>query len=207
MLPNPCPPGAPVHPHFCHGCPLTRPGRRTRGVLDTWSNPTGPGSACAEVPLLAQWARRVPWVMPGPPRDDPVAPSTSARMKRTGQRDTKPELAVRRLLHAQGLRYRVNVAPDGGRSRADIVFKGPMIAVYIDGCFWHGCPEHATWPKNNAKFWREKIEANRARDLRVTEKLTAAEWLVLRFWEHEDPMDVAQTIRTAVLKAKGSRRR
>lgn len=119
-------------------------------------------------------------------------------MKRTGQKDTKPELAVRRLLHARGLRYRVNIAPDGGRSRADIVFKRPRVAVYIDGCFWHGCPEHATWPKNNAKFWREKIEANRARDRRVAERLTAAGWMVLRFWEHEDPEEVANTIQQVV---------
>lgn len=120
-------------------------------------------------------------------------------MERQGRRDTAPELAVRRAVHARGLRYRVDRSPIPGlRSRADLVFGPTKVAVYIDGCFWHGCPKHATTPKANRDWWREKIAANQARDVRATEVLTAAGWLVLRFWEHEEPAAVADEIETAV---------
>ena len=111
------------------------------------------------------------------------------------RRDTQPELRVRRILHAAGLRYRVDVAPlHGLRSRADIVFTKQRVAVFIDGCFWHGCPTHAVAPKANADYWGPKLARNRARDLEVSMRLTEGGWDVLRFWEHEPPEDVARVI-------------
>lgn len=111
------------------------------------------------------------------------------------RRDTKPELRVRQLLHAAGLRYRVDVAPIASlRRRADIVFSKRKIAVFIDGCFWHGCPVHGTAPRANSDYWTPKLARNRARDVETTEQLSAAGWTVMRFWEHEIPELVSQAI-------------
>jgi DNA mismatch endonuclease (patch repair protein) len=108
-------------------------------------------------------------------------------MENTRRRDTRPEVLLRSSLHRLGLRFRVDVAPiPGMRSRADIIFKRARVAVFVNGCFWHGCPLHATWPKANANWWRAKIEANRARDTRVDASLREAGWFVLRIWEHEE---------------------
>jgi len=110
-------------------------------------------------------------------------------------RDTKPELAVRRLLHADGFRYRVNFRPSREiRRTADIVFTRRRVAVFIDGCFWHGCPLHGTSPKANAEYWGPKLARNVERDLETTALLTASGWTVLRFWEHENPADVAALV-------------
>ena len=96
-------------------------------------------------------------------------------------------MELRSRLHAMGLRYRVDVAPlPGMRSRADIVFGPSRVAVFVDGCFWHGCPEHMTWPKANADWWRTKIEANRERDRQTDERLVSAGWLPIRVWQHDD---------------------
>lgn len=105
---------------------------------------------------------------------------------------------MRRLLHAAGLRYRVDFAPLGGRRRADIVFTRRRIAVFIDGCYWHGCPKHATLPKRNADYWLPKLERNIERDRETDAILQAAGWRVLRHWEHEDPAIVADAISRAV---------
>ncbi|MFY1679518.1 MULTISPECIES: very short patch repair endonuclease [unclassified Streptomyces] len=115
-----------------------------------------------------------------------TSPATRARMSRQKSRDTRTEIALRHLLHAAGLRYRVHRRPVREvRREADIVFGPAKVAVFVDGCFWHGCPDHATWPKNNAAFWKEKIQKNRARDLDTDARLEAAGWLPLRVWEHE----------------------
>lgn len=121
-------------------------------------------------------------------------------MQANRHRDTGPELAVRRLLHSRGLRYRVSIAPlKGLRRRADIVFTRQRIAIFIDGCFWHGCPEHGRSTFNhNTAYWPSKIAANKARDVNTTDNLTAAGWLVLRFWEHEAATDVAAAIERSV---------
>lgn len=126
--------------------------------------------------------------------------SAAAIMRANGRRDTKPEIQVRRLLHAAGLRYRVDVTPlkSDRRRRADIVFTKRRIAVYIDGCFWHGCPQHFVAPKANADYWGPKIARNRERDSETTGKLEAEGWTVLRFWEHEAPIDVAERVIAAV---------
>ncbi|MGW7819084.1 very short patch repair endonuclease [Streptomyces puniciscabiei] len=126
-------------------------------------------------------------------------------MSRQGSRDTAPEVAVRRLLHAAGLRYRVNrPVPGMPRRTIDIVFTRAKVAIFLDGCFWHGCPEHATHPKANAAWWRAKLDKNMARDLETTEHLQAEGWTVLRFWEHESPEAVARRI-TQSVTPKGGR--
>jgi DNA mismatch endonuclease (patch repair protein) len=109
------------------------------------------------------------------------------RMQRTPQCDTPEELAIRSLLHKAGYRFLVNSPVSGSRSRPDIVFCRRRVAVFIDGCFWHGCPRHATWPKMNAEWWRNKILGNKARDLRTVRLLRRAGWKVLRIWAHEPP--------------------
>ncbi|PPF46544.1 MULTISPECIES: very short patch repair endonuclease [unclassified Rathayibacter] len=118
------------------------------------------------------------------------------------RRDTRPELEVRRRLHARGLRYRVDHAPlPGLRRRADVVFTARRIAVFIDGCFWHSCPEHATQPKRNDGYWTAKLQANTARDRDTDERLTGAGWQVLRYWEHQDPDEVAADVESEWRKA------
>lgn len=120
-------------------------------------------------------------------------------MQGNRSRDTAPELAVRRLVHAMGLRYRVNARPVATlRRTADLVFTRQRVAVLIDGCYWHGCPEHHRQPRANADYWSAKVARNRARDAATTEALRAAGWTVLRFWEHEAPETVAEAVRVAV---------
>ena len=114
-------------------------------------------------------------------------------------RDTGPEIAVRRLLHAAGLRYRVDRPPlPGLRRRADLVFGPARVAVYVDGCFWHGCPDHGHTPRSNRDYWDPKLAANRARDRETDARLAAAGWAVVRAWEHEDPALVAARVQATV---------
>lgn len=118
-------------------------------------------------------------------------------------RDTKPELLVRRLVHAAGLRYRVNARPEKDlRRTADLLFRLVKIAVFIDGCFWHGCPEHYIRPKANDGYWSGKVARNRERDEETTRILTERGWTVLRFWEHEDPAEVAERIVAVVRRRR-----
>ena len=116
-------------------------------------------------------------------------------MQSTPRRDTPAEVALRRELHRRGLRYRVDHPPlPGLRRRADIVFTRPKVAVFCDGCYWHGCPDHGTWPKANADWWRQKIEANKRRDRDTDARLAAAGWTVIRVWEHDDAVLAAEQI-------------
>jgi DNA mismatch endonuclease (patch repair protein) len=120
-------------------------------------------------------------------------------------RDTKPELALRKELHARGLRFRVDRPVLGSvRRRPDIIFSGPKVAVYVDGCFWHACPLHGTWPKANASFWREKLEANRERDRSTDCLMSEAGWYVERVWEHECPSEAADRIQEAIDRRRSS---
>jgi len=115
-------------------------------------------------------------------------------------RDTQPELAVRRGLHARGLRYRVDhPLPFDRRRRADIAFTRAKVAVFIDGCFWHGCPDHGTTPRTNSEFWSAKIARNRERDAETDLRLHQEGWLVLRFWEHDAIGDRVGAVVTAVV--------
>jgi DNA mismatch endonuclease, patch repair protein len=121
-------------------------------------------------------------------------------MRANRRRDTGPELAVRAELHRRGLRYRVDFpVPVAGRSpRPDVVFTKQRVAVFIDGCFWHGCPQHAQRPKQNSVYWEPKISRNIERDLEQAARLEAAGWTVIRVWEHEDPSMAAERISATV---------
>jgi DNA mismatch endonuclease (patch repair protein) len=135
-----------------------------------------------------------PIIAPGP---HPGASSADVRtrMSHLRRRDNKPEMAVRRLLHAAGLRYRVAYRIPGQRRRTiDIALTSHKIAAYIDGCFWHSCPEHLHLPKSNRDWWVRKMAMNRARDVASTAQLEALGWTVMRFWEHEAPLAVAAAI-------------
>ncbi|MFJ2754937.1 very short patch repair endonuclease [Nocardioides sp. NPDC087217] len=127
------------------------------------------------------------------------SPSARSTMQGNRRRDTKPELAVRRLVHAQGLRYRVDVRPipDLNR-RADLVFTRARVAVMIDGCYWHGCPDHGTRAKTNDEYWSAKIARNVERDRETNQLLSEAGWVVVRAWEHEDPALVCSRIVASV---------
>jgi DNA mismatch endonuclease (patch repair protein) len=105
---------------------------------------------------------------------------------------------LRAALRALGMRYRVDVVLPGTRRRPDVAFIRAKVAVFVDGCFWHGCPQHGTWPKANATWWREKIEANRLRDRNTDLTLRREGWTVLRFWEHEDPTLAARRVANAL---------
>ena len=121
-------------------------------------------------------------------------------MQRQRIRDTESELALRRLLHARGLRYRVDSQPlPGLRRRADVVFGPAKIAVFVDGCFWHGCPDHGQRTTNaNQTYWADKVARNNTRDVETDEALTEAGWLSIRVWEHEDPEIVAEMVEAEV---------
>lgn len=132
---------------------------------------------------------------------DSWAPNAAIRKSMQGNRgrDTAPEMAVRRLLHAQGFRYRVHVRPvQDVRRTADLVFPRMKVAVFIDGCYWHGCPEHYIAPMTNAFYWSDKVSANRARDIDTNTVLRSRGWSVYRFWEHQPPTAVAAEIAEAL---------
>lgn len=136
------------------------------------------------------------------------SPANRKSMLGNRSRDTKPEMMLRRLVHAAGLRYRVAAKPlRGMRRTADLLFGPTRVAVFVDGCFWHGCPEHFVPPKTNPEYWNKKIEGNMRRDRETDERLEQEGWLVLRFWEHQDPEACAEAVCTAVLERKESGRR
>ncbi|MFF2526059.1 very short patch repair endonuclease [Streptomyces liangshanensis] len=134
--------------------------------------------------------------------------ASSAAIRRNMQaiksRDTKPERLVRRLVHAQGLRYRVAARPLADlRRTADMVFRPAKVAVFIDGCYWHGCPEHYVSPKTNTGYWSGKVAGNIARDRDTDRRLDEAGWTVLRFWEHESADECALRIANTVNDRRG----
>lgn len=136
----------------------------------------------------------------------PAASSETVRkrMQSTPQRDTPAELRIRKLLHADGLRYSVDSKPlEDSPRRADVVFRRARVAVFVDGCFWHGCPEHGTWPKANEQFWRAKILANMERDANTNDRLRDRGWVVIRVWEHQDPAAAATRIARRVRSRLG----
>jgi DNA mismatch endonuclease (patch repair protein) len=133
----------------------------------------------------------------------PSSPAVTAVMRGNRKRDTRPEIAVRSALHRAGLRFRkdLRISVDGWAVRPDIVFTRRRIAVFVDGCFWHRCPEHGTEPQVNIGYWRPKLQRNVTRDREVDRALRAAGWIAVRVWEHEDPAEAADRI------AKQARRR
>jgi len=125
-------------------------------------------------------------------------------MQANRSRDTGPEMAVRHLLFADGLRYRVSYhpLPDNKRMTVDIAFPGARVVVLIDGCFWHGCPDHYQVPRTHTDYWEGKIDGNIARDRRTDEALQSAGWDVLRFWTHEAPSLITNTIEAELARRK-----
>jgi DNA mismatch endonuclease (patch repair protein) len=124
-------------------------------------------------------------------------------MRSNRGRDTKPEVALRSAAHRLGLRYRVSAAPIKGlRRTADLLFPTERVAVFLDGCFWHGCPEHHTVASTNAEYWARKVVANRARDTDTDRRLADAGWVCVRVWEHEAPGEAAARVQDVVLSRR-----
>ncbi len=130
-----------------------------------------------------------------PERPIPRDASVSRQMQRMPRRDTAPELALRRELHRRGLRFRKDYERIPGRP--DIAFPRARLAVFVDGCFWHRCPEHATQPKNNASWWSAKLDSNVTRDRRQDQQLVDQGWTVVRVWEHEAVGEACDRIEAA----------
>jgi DNA mismatch endonuclease (patch repair protein) len=132
--------------------------------------------------------------------------ATQLRMSRTRQSDNAREVSLRSALHGHGLRFRLHRRIIEGSTRtADIVFPRVRLAVFLDGCFWHGCPIHASWPKTNADWWRAKIEANRERDRDTDERLAAIGWTVVRIWGHEKLEEVVKRVEAALGEHSGGK--
>lgn len=133
-----------------------------------------------------------------------ATPGIRSRMQLQQERDTLPELRIRRELHRRGLRYRVDLAvvPGTRRRRVDIAFTRARIAVFVDGCFWHGCAEHGVRKHDvNGWYWPDKIAGNQARDVDTDERLRGVGWEVIRIWEHDDPAEAAERISNTVAAA------
>lgn len=146
---------------------------KERGLLIEEDGPSGPS-----------WAR---------------TPAVRASMRGNRSRDTTPEKLLRKSLYERGARYRVAYRPlPNLRRTADVAFPGAKVAVFVDGCFWHGCADHCRWPETNEEFWKRKIEGNRARDVDTNRVLAEAGWTVVRVWEHEDSVEAADQILTLV---------
>ncbi|HKO38077.1 MAG TPA: very short patch repair endonuclease [Solirubrobacterales bacterium] len=139
------------------------------------------------------------------PYPHPTSPEVSARMRRNPRRDSRAEVALRKALHRRGLRFRVDmpIKVESRTVRPDVVFSRARLAVFVDGCFWHCCPEHGNAPRANTSYWGPKLAKNVQRDRLVDAGLTAAGWGVLRAWEHEDPEEVADRVATAYARALG----
>jgi DNA mismatch endonuclease, patch repair protein len=134
--------------------------------------------------------------------DSPPAttPGRARNMAAIRSRDTKPELALRHELWRRGHRYLVNASlpVSGIRRRVDMLFRGPKVVVFVDGCFWHLCPDHGAIPARNVDYWQPKLEGNRRRDRETDALLVQAGYSVVRVWEHEPLQSAAATVETAL---------
>ncbi len=134
--------------------------------------------------------------------DRPAASNeaTQRRMRTQKRRETRPELGLRHELWARGLRYRVDAQLPlaAHRRRADLLFRGARVAVFVDGCYWHACPVHGTMPKSNKEWWNNKLRMNVQRDRDTDTKLAELGWRSVRIWEHEDPMKAADYVEAIV---------
>jgi DNA mismatch endonuclease (patch repair protein) len=139
------------------------------------------------------------------PYPHPTSEAVSQRMRANPRRDTKPEIALRSELHRLGLRFRKDLPlrlPDRV-VRPDVVFTRARLAVFVDGCFWHCCPEHGNVPQANSAYWGPKLERNIMRDRVVDAGLVAEGWRVLRLWEHDLPERMAAEIRALLVEPAG----
>lgn len=142
----------------------------------------------------------------GVPRPVPSSPGVSRRMSEARRRDTAPEMLLRRELHRRGLRYRVDaLLPGMPRRRADLLFGPARIAVFVDGCFWHMCPEHASFPAANGEWWLAKLRKNVQRDRETDDHLRTLGWMPLRFWEHEPWEGAAEIVERSVRDRRATR--
>lgn len=131
------------------------------------------------------------------PYPAPTSPAATKKMRSNRRSDTTPEVLLRSLLHRGGLRFRKDYAirlPSGKVVHSDIAFPRRRLAVFVDGCFWHCCPDHGTVPKSNQSYWIPKLSQNVERDKKVTESLLSDGWQVIRIWEHISPVDAAKQI-------------
>lgn len=134
------------------------------------------------------------------------SPAARAKMQANRSKDTGPELALRRALHRRGHRYFVHRPPiKGMRRTADLLFPRAKVVVFVDGCFWHGCPDHHTASRANAEFWAEKVRKNRERDQDTDRRLREAGWTVLRIWEHVPVSEAVQLVERAVVPPTSER--
>lgn len=124
-------------------------------------------------------------------------------MQANRSKDTRVEIALRSLLHEAGLRFQKNARPEAGLPRVDVLFTRARLTVFVDGCYWHSCPDHGTRPKTNSKYWTAKLQGNGRRDRRNDAALANAGWRVMRIWEHEAPEDAASKVRRAYLEQLG----
>lgn len=134
-----------------------------------------------------------------------TAPTAEVGRRYAAQRraGTAPEVALRKSLHSRGLRFRVQLKVSGlPRRTVDVAFPRQRVAVFVDGCFWHGCPEHGTQPRANEDWWRWKIARNQARDRDTTERLQELGWTVIRIWEHELPTAAADAVEAVLASAR-----
>lgn len=162
--------------------------RRSENLAEAWSRAIERGLVLPEEQLPeSSWAS---------------SRSVRASMQGNRPRDTAPEKLLRKSLYERGARYRVSHRPlPRLRRTADVAFPGVRVAVFVDGCFWHGCAEHCRWPGTNEEFWRHKIEGNRARDAATNRALEESGWTPVRVWEHENPAEAAERI-IALVRAK-----
>ncbi|MEV0805319.1 very short patch repair endonuclease [Micromonospora sp. NPDC050200] len=162
-------------------------GTRAENLAEGWRLAWARGLLTAPETAATSWAK---------------SPAVRAVMRANKARDTGPERRLRSLLHKAGLRYRVNARPlPALRRTADVVFPAVRVAVFVDGCYWHGCPEHYRPARANDQFWRDKIDGNRARDRETDQLLADAGWTVIRIWEHEDPTGAANRVEEVVRRA------
>ena len=137
-----------------------------------------------------------------------VDPSVRRNMQANRRRDTRPELALRSLLHARGLRFRVDQPLSfDRRRRADLTFPRVALYVFVDGCFWHGCETHFVLPKTRTEYWSSKVQGNKSRDLDTTLRLESLGGTVLRFWEHEDPRRASDLVQNVYMNFRESAHR
>jgi DNA mismatch endonuclease, patch repair protein len=162
------------------------------------------GQGLEGVPAAVKSADTGGRAQPAGRKPGPLSPLVSAQMSRMPRVRTNPEMRLRRELHRRGLRYRVNHPSLPGRP--DIAFTKVRLAVFVDGCFWHMCPQHSTMPKNNAEWWAQKLQRNVARDREKDAQLMGLGWSVLHAWEHENPEAVADTIEGLVRDVRDNER-
>ncbi|MEV6360214.1 very short patch repair endonuclease [Nocardia asteroides] len=166
---------------------VTSSSSRFKNLVEAWELARVAGRVRDELPPAESWAS---------------SPAIKAVMRANRGRDTSPELQLRALLFENGLRYRVSVRPISKlRRTADIVFPRARVAVFVDGCYWHGCPDHYRPSTKNSEFWATKIDSNRLRDEDTNRALAEAGWTVVRCWEHEDPEVSAERVIDALDKS------